>query len=136
MQVAMKGVVPQWCGTAPLSNASACVVPVPVRIFFAGRALGLFFLLCGISVKVADRLSVVLTFLPVFWKTQSSTPERQMKCQCFLAVVGIPPGHGVFPFFRKAVSLTGGLMWREGLKMVVSGSSPFRTACRSENVIV
>lgn len=110
MQVAMKGVVPQWVRNGPFIECTGMRGSGSSKDSFAGRALGLFFLLCGIPVKVADRLSMVLTFLPVFWKTQSSTPERQMKFQCFLAVAGIPPGHGVFPFFRKAVSLTGGLM--------------------------
>lgn len=97
----MKGVVPQWVRNGPFIECTGMRGSGSSKDSFAGRALGLFFLLCGIPVKVADRLSVVLTFLSVFRKTQSSTLERQMKCQCFLALPVFRPGMGYSPFSVK-----------------------------------
>lgn len=56
MQVAMKGVVPQWVRNGPFIECTGMRGSGSSKDSFAGRALGLFFLLCGIPVKVADRL--------------------------------------------------------------------------------
>lgn len=110
MQVAMKGGVPQWVRNTPFIECTGMRGSGSSKDFFCRARIGIVFPFVWDSGEGGGPAVGGFDFSAGILENAVKYSRTTDEVSVFSGVAGIPPGHGVFPFFRKAVSLTGGLM--------------------------